>query len=149
MWTEKFAIWATREACFLYTLLYFDCAGSLLLCGVFSSCVQWALVSGSGLKTPYCNGFSCGWIQARADVGSTVGIPRLSCSVACGSSQTRDQTRVSCIVRQILHHRATRGVWRCIFLRGLKYILSLLHNFVYVFLFFSSLFQILSISLHI
>ena len=33
-----------------------------------------------------------------------------SSSVACGSSQTRDQTRVPCIGRQILIHCTTRKV---------------------------------------
>ena len=40
--------------------------------------------------------------------GSVVVAHRPSCSVACGSSQTRARTRVPCIGRQILNHCATR-----------------------------------------
>ena len=40
--------------------------------------------------------------------GSIVVEPGLSCSVACWSSWTRDQTHVSCTGRRILYHWATR-----------------------------------------
>ena len=40
--------------------------------------------------------------------GSIVVAHGLTCSMACESSQTRDQTRVSCTGRKILYHWATR-----------------------------------------
>ena len=73
--------------------------------GLLSSCGAWA---------SYCSGFSCG-AQDLGHVGSAVAAPGLwstgsavvshglSCPVACGSSQTSDQTRVSRIDRQILY----------------------------------------------
>ena len=88
----------------------FGCAGSSLLCRLF-------LVAASG-------GFSvvavCSLLIAVASlvehrlqahrpqqlqqVRSVVETHRLSCSMACGgSSQTRGQTLVSCIGRQILY----------------------------------------------
>ena len=135
MWTEKFTTWATGETRFLYRILYFDRAGSLLLCGLFSSCIRWVL-----LPAPVWSLLTAGasLVEYRPEQmwPQQVGFPGLAALRHVASFQTRDQTHVSCLVRRILYHRATRGVWRCIFLKELKYILSLLHNFVYIFLFF-------------
>ena len=53
---------------------------------------------------------SCG--SRLQSTGSTA-VPRgLSCSLAVGSSRTRDRTRVSCIGRQILYHCSMREASR-------------------------------------
>ena len=63
----------------------------------FSSCHECGLLS------------SCGVQDSRA-WASVVAARGLSCSVACGSSLTRDWTCVPCIGRQILNHWTTRDV---------------------------------------
>ena len=40
-------------------ILYFGCAGTPLLCVLFSSCRKWGLVSGGGALASHCSGFSC------------------------------------------------------------------------------------------
>ena len=66
-------------------LFYFGCGGSLLLCGGFSLQEKWLLLLRS--TDARREGFhSCGTEASRY----------------IGSSQTRDQTRVPCIDRQIL-----------------------------------------------
>ena len=39
-------------------VLIFGCAGSSLLCRLFSSCVQWGLLSSRGAWASHCGGFS-------------------------------------------------------------------------------------------
>ena len=39
---------------------FFGCAGSSLLCMVFSTCSEWGLLSGSGAQAAHCINFSCG-----------------------------------------------------------------------------------------
>ena len=84
----------------------------------FSSCSEQGLRSSCGARASHCGGFSCFRAQALGPVGSVVAKHRLS---SCGnrslvapwpvgSSQTRDQTRVSCIGRPILYRSATREV---------------------------------------
>ena len=80
---------------FIY--LFFSCAGSSLLHRFFSSC---------GEQTAHCSGFSCcgTWVLGYTDsVVVAHGVPG-----HVESSQTRDQTCVSCIGRWILYHRVTR-----------------------------------------
>ena len=38
----------------------FGCAGSLLLCGLFSSCREWGPLSSCDVQASHCDGFSCG-----------------------------------------------------------------------------------------
>ena len=47
-------------------------------------------------------------VLGLSSTGSVVMVRGLSCSMACGIFQTRDQTHVSCTGRWILYHRATR-----------------------------------------
>ena len=53
---------------FMYSFI-FGCAGSLLLCGLFSSCSKQGLVSSCGLQTSHCSGFSCCGAQALGRTG--------------------------------------------------------------------------------
>ena len=41
-------------------LFTFGCAGSPLLCGLFSSCVEWGLLSSCDMRASHCGDFSCG-----------------------------------------------------------------------------------------
>ena len=102
---------------YFYSLIYFGCAGSLLLWGFFSSCGKWELLS----RASYCSSFSCCGTQAPGRVcfssyGSQVLKHRLNCCGPwvppqhVGSSQTRDWTRVSYIGRWILYQLAIREV---------------------------------------
>ena len=98
-------------------LFIFGCAGSLLLCGLFSSCSERQLYSSCSARASHCSGFSC----CRAETLRCAGLsscgsqalerrPNSSSaggSVALrhvGSSLTRDQTHVSCSDRYMLYH---------------------------------------------
>ena len=93
---------------FIYLFIYF------WLCWVFISVRGLSLVAASGgHSSSRCAGLS----QSRPlllrstgsrRAGSVVVAHGPSCSAACGSSQTRAQTRVPCIGRQTLNHCATR-----------------------------------------
>ena len=86
-------------------LLVFGCAGSWLLCRLFSSCQERGLRCG-GVQASHCGGLSCCRFWALEP-----GLSISSCSVALqpvGSSWIRDRTRVSCIGRQIVYYGATR-----------------------------------------
>ena len=112
-------------------LIFFFLAALCLRCctRAFSSCSKWgllfvvvrslfiavaSLVAEHGLQ-------ACG-LQQLWHVGSVVVARRLqragsvvvahglSCSVACGISQTRARTRVPCVGRRILNHCVTREV---------------------------------------
>ena len=78
---------------FLYIVLYylkknylyiFGCAGSLLLLGLFSSCVEWGRFSSCSARAFPCCGFSCCRAWALRCVSSVVMVHGLSCPVACG-----------------------------------------------------------------
>ena len=96
---------------FMYSFI-FGCAGSLLLCGLFSSCSKQGLVSSCGLQTSHCSGFSCCGAQALGRTNfSSCGTgaqelwpTALDALWHVGSSQIRDQTHDSCIGRRILYH---------------------------------------------
>ena len=66
---------------FIY-LFIFGCAGSLLLCGLFSSCGEWGLLSGCGAWASHCGGFSCCGAPAPGAWASVVAAHGLS---SCGS----------------------------------------------------------------
>ena len=42
-----------------YFFLIFDCARFSLLCGVYSSCREWELLSSWSVQASHCSGFSC------------------------------------------------------------------------------------------
>ena len=119
----------TGEAVWSWTFLFFGCAGSWLLWGLFSSCSEWGLLCSCGAQASRCGGVSYCWAWALGHTGSVVAVWGLN---KCGSqalefrldscdtwalllrgmwappSWSRDQTHVSCIGRQIFHQRATR-----------------------------------------
>ena len=70
-----------------------------LLHGLLSRCCA---------QASHCSSFSYCRALTLGHLGSIVMAPWLSHSVAVGSSQTRDRTRVSCVGRWILYHWATR-----------------------------------------
>ena len=82
---------------FLIILFIFGCAGSSLLCGLFSSCSKWGLLSSRSLWASHCGGSSCCGEPALGHKGfrscsawalehsSVVVAWGLRCSVACGS----------------------------------------------------------------
>ena len=94
-----FCLLSPFQCAFKYTYLFLVLAVLGLHCctRAFSSCHEWGLLS------------SCS-VQASRAWASVVAVCGLSCSVACGSSLTRDQTCVLCIGRQILNHWTTREV---------------------------------------
>ena len=68
---------------FIY-LLIFGCAGSLLLCGLFSSCGEQGLLSSCSTRASHCSGFSCCGAQALQCAGSVTVAHGLRCSMVCG-----------------------------------------------------------------
>ena len=99
--------------------LFFCCAGSSLLCGLFSGCSEWARLSvcgvGSLLRWPPLWGSgsrhmgvsSCGPPGSSAQGQQSWGTG-LVAPWRVGSSWIRDRTCISCIGRWILYHCATR-----------------------------------------
>ena len=74
--------------------LFFGCAGSSLLHGLFSSHGEWGLLSSCITRASHCGGLSCCGAQALGHVGSAaVAVPRL-------------QSTSSVVVAQLL-----RGMW--------------------------------------
>ena len=67
--------------CLIFIVL--SCAGSLLLCRLFSGC---------GAQASHCSGFSCSGAQALDILSSGVVAHELSCPVACGIFPIRDRT---------------------------------------------------------
>ena len=84
---------------FIYLFIFiFDCAGSSLLCRLFSSCRERGLLSGRGARASLCCGFSCCGARALGHSGFSAcsararylwltGLVALQC---VGSSRTRD-----------------------------------------------------------
>ena len=88
---------------------FFGCPGSSLLCGLplVAASRGCSLVAGHGFLiavTSHCRA------QALGCKGSVVVVHGFSCPAAWAYSQTRDQTHVPCIGRQILNHWTTREV---------------------------------------
>ena len=69
----------------------------------FSSCNEWVLLSSCGTQASHCGGFSCAE-HAPWGLGSEVMAHRLGRPWHVESPQVRDQTRVPCMGRRILHH---------------------------------------------
>ena len=69
---EVFILWEL----FKNVIIYFDCAGSLLLPGFFLSCREPGLLSGCSTWASHCSGFSCGaralGVQASVFVASWI-----------------------------------------------------------------------------
>ena len=82
---------------YIYIILFiFYCSGPSLLCGLFSSCGGWGLLSSCGVRASHCRGFSCCRARAPGHVvsveavrglqstGSIVLVHGPSCSATCG-----------------------------------------------------------------
>ena len=110
---------------FLKVFIYFDCAGSSLLRGLFSSCSGQGLLSSDSGQASHCDGFSCCRAQAPGHAGFSshhtcvqqLWHMGLSAWRHVGSFQSRDQC-VPCIGRWILNHWTTREVPRCSYYVG-------------------------------
>ena len=50
--------------CLFINLFMFDCAGSLLLHGLFSTCAEQGLLASCDIWASHCGGFSCCWAWA-------------------------------------------------------------------------------------
>ena len=108
----------------LKRLFIFGCAGSLLLCGLFSRCVEQGLLSSCSALTSCCDGFSRYRACALGHVGfSGCGMCAqwlwrrgLAAPWHVGSSWIRDRTCVPCFGRQIFYPRATRETYSSLFL---------------------------------
>ena len=120
-----------KTACIFFKLyIYsFSCVGSSLLRVGFLQLQRTGATLHCGARASHCGGFSCGawasrctgfsscstWAQQLWLAGCRAQAQQLQCMglVALqhvGSFWTRDQTRVPCIGRWILNHRATREV---------------------------------------
>ena len=75
---------------------------------------EWGVLSGCSVQASLCSGSSSFGTQAVGDWASAVVVHRLSFPRHMGSSQTRDQTCISCIGRQIIYHWATREAPLCL-----------------------------------
>ena len=112
-------MFSTFKIFYLFVYFIFGCAGSSLLCELFSSCSKWGLLS-SGSVQAYCCDFSCEaqalghvgcrsfstWAQQLWLPGSKTQARQLwfMSLVALQheeSSQSRDWTYVSCTGKQI------------------------------------------------
>ena len=108
---------------FIYWFIYFGCAESSLLRGLFSICGEQGLLSSCSAQASHCGGFCLRardsrpmdfsnysmWAQWLRLLSSRSQPRELWCRVlvtpqCVGSSWIRDWTRVSCIGRQILYH---------------------------------------------
>ena len=116
-------------------LFIFGCAGSLLLCGLFSSC---------SLRAAHCSGLSCcgaqalwssgfsscdAWAQKLQLLDSRTQAQQLCTGLVTpwhvGTSQPRDQSHVSCIGRWIfsflpLSHKGNPAIFICYAALGLS-----------------------------
>ena len=120
---SNMAITLENFVVFLKCLFINGCAGSSLLCGLFSSCGQWGLLSSCSVQASRCGG---------AEAPGRTGF-RNCCSQALehmlwfmgwvapwhvGSSRTRDCTHVSCTGRQTSSPLSHQGSLRILFLSG-------------------------------
>ena len=94
----------------LFIYLFFGCAESSLLCGLFSSCVEQGLISSCGARVSHCSGFSFRGVQALEltgfsssstwahwlqfpmfyNIGLTVAVHGLSCLEACETFSSQE-----------------------------------------------------------
>ena len=81
------------------------------MCWLFSSCSDRGLRSSCSAQASHCVGFSCFRAQVLGCPGlSSCGTQLLVAPQPVRSSQTREQSCVPCIGRQILNHWTTREV---------------------------------------
>ena len=94
-------------------LFIFGCAGSSLLCGLFS-CGKWRILSGFGARASCFGGFSARSMGSRAQA-QKLWCVALTTPWLVGSSQIRLRTHFSCISRWILYlcgsSHFTGGLW--------------------------------------
>ena len=88
-------------------LLIFGCESSLL-CGLFSSCNRWELLSSCGKWASHCGSFFL-WLPGSRAEPQMLRFMGLVAPWDVVSSRIRDWTHVSCIGRWILNLWATRG----------------------------------------
>ena len=103
---------------------YFLAVLGLHFCArAFSSCGKWGTTLHRGARAFHYCGLSCCGAQAPDAQAQQLWLTGLVAPQHVGSSQTRAQTRVPCIGRQILNHCATREAPIFSFLRNLHTVL--------------------------
>ena len=105
-----FLVWLLLLKIYIYEILlhYFLAVLGLRFCArAFSSCGKQGPLF-IAVRGPLTIAASLVGSTGSRHAGSVVVAHGPSCSVACGSSQTRARTHVPCIGRQILNHCATR-----------------------------------------
>ena len=98
---------------FCFSLGWWGCVGSLLLCTGFLQLQQAGVTLRCGARASHCGGFSCcrAWaLGARVCRLQQLWLAGFVSPRHVGSSWTRDPTRVPCIGRRILNHCTTREV---------------------------------------
>ena len=91
---------------FIY-LFIFGCVGSSFLCEGFFQLWQAGATLHRGAQSSHYRGLSCCGAQAQDAQAQQLWLTGLVVPWHVGSSQTRAQTHVPCISRQILNHCAT------------------------------------------
>ena len=92
---------------FIY-LFFLAVLGRRFCARASSSCSKRGPLFHRGARASHCRGLSCCGAQAPDAQAWQLWLTGLVARRHVGSSQTRAQTRVSCISRQILNHCATR-----------------------------------------
>ena len=103
----------------------FGCVGSSFLCEGFLQLRQAGATLHRGARASHYRGLSCCRAQAPDAQAQQLWLTGLVAPRHVESSQTRAQTHVPCIGRQILNHCATREAQQLIFLIHLKKYLSI------------------------
>ena len=99
---------------FIYLFIYlFGCVGSSFLCEGFLQLWRAGATLHHGARASHCRGLSCCRAQAPDAQAQQLWLTGSVAPRHVGSSQTRAQTRVPCIGRQILNHCATREAPKC------------------------------------
>ena len=91
-----------------YLFIYFGCVGSSFLCDGFLQLRQAGATLHRSVRASHHRGLSCCGAQAPDAQAQYLWLTGLAAPRHVGSSQTRAQTRVPCISRQILNHCTTR-----------------------------------------
>ena len=93
---------------YLFILFIYGCVGSSFLCEGFLQLRQAGATLHRGARASHYHGLSCCGAQVPDAQAQQLWLTGLVAPRHVGSSQTRAQTRVPCIGRQTLNHRATR-----------------------------------------
>ena len=79
IWLPKslYLVGIHKNFCFIYNFIFlflfiFSCAGSLLLCKLFSSCSEQRLPSSCSVQALHCGSFSCCRAQAQGCMAFTI-----------------------------------------------------------------------------